>query len=202
MARKIKAPPGLDYDPVMGAHPNLSFGVARAEGTNGLNATRFIAKRLFPVSAPKDWSSPWPAPTCYRHDVLLPVGASDDLVTPRRLVEAYDDQSFGDVKDLAIIVTLRFPEVDEPADPIQLHSAWETGRAFGMKLVRTYGAPTIAIMHVPARAARLGAPHIHLMLLARQLLPSGFGKFVRPLLADDGRDLVDGHWTDLLDRTS
>ncbi|MXP29642.1 hypothetical protein GRI58_12530 [Porphyrobacter algicida] len=49
-------------------------------------------------------------------------------------------------------------------------------------------------MHVPSRAARPGAPHVHLLLPAREILATGFGKFARPLASDEGRVLLDKEW--------
>lgn len=194
MAKKVKAPPGLDYDPVVGAYPNLSFGVAQAGGEHQLTATRFIGKRLFPVARPDDLDAAWPTPTCFRVDTLLPAAASSELWDVRRLCEAYDAQGFRGLRDLVVIVTARFPEVDESAAPLTLHYAWEQARSFGSMLVARYDAPVVQVMHVPARAGRPGDAHVHLMMLARQLLPSGFGKFVRPLLDEDGRERIDEAW--------
>ncbi len=88
MARKVKAPPGLDYDPVMGEVEHVSFGVIQADGDTPLNAEAVIGRRVFPVMKPKDLSRPWPQPTCHRLDVILPYGASDELSDPQRLAQA------------------------------------------------------------------------------------------------------------------
>ncbi|WP_265564098.1 hypothetical protein [Sphingomicrobium arenosum] len=194
MAKRVKAPPGLDYDPVVGETEHLSFGVAQAGGERSLTATRFVGKRLFPVSPPDDWGAEWPHPTCLRADVLLPAGAGDDCWETRQLCEAYDRQGFGGLRDLVIITTVRFPDIDGVASSMRLHAAWEDARGFARSLVDNYGAPLVMVMHVPARAGRPGHPHVHLMMLARELLPSGFGKFVRALLSENGRDEIDKAW--------
>jgi hypothetical protein len=194
MAKKLKAPPGLDYEPVIGDVEHVSFGVAQADGETQLTAEGFIGRRAFPVMKPKDLSLPWPQPTCHKLDVLLPKGASDELWDPQRLAQAYDRQCFNTIRDLVVIVTLRFPLVDVVPQLMRLHEAWELGRGFAAELVKEHGVAIVAAMHVPARAAKPGLPHIHLMIPARQLLPSGFGKFVRPLATDDGRALVEKAW--------
>ncbi|NNM76511.1 hypothetical protein HJG53_06290 [Sphingomonas sp. ID1715] len=192
MGKKLKAPPGLDYQPVTGDVEHVSFGVAQAGGDAGLTVEQFIGKRAFPVMRPKDLTLPWPKTTCYKLDVQLPRGASDELWDPQRLAQAYDRQCFSAIRDLVVIVTLRFPEVDE--GHMRLHEAWRLGWGFADKLVKDHGVAVVAAMHVPARAAKLGLPHVHLMIPARQLLPSGFGKFARPLATDDGRALVEKAW--------
>lgn len=194
MGKKLKAPPGLDYEPVTGDVEHVSFGVAQADRDMQLTAEGFIGRRAFPVMKPKDLSLPWLQPTCHKLDVLLPHGASDELWDPQRLGQAYDRQCFSAIRDLVVIVTLRFPNVDVVPQVMRLHEAWELGRGFAAELVREHTVAIVAAMHVPARAAKPGLPHIHLMIPARELLPSGFGKFVRPLATDEGRALVEQAW--------
>ena len=199
--KKHNTPPGLDYEPLTGAHTNISFGVIQASSNNGetRTASSAIFRRLFSVSRPDDAGN-WSMPTCYRHDVLLPAGAPDAWSDPFTLAKAYDDQGFS-LKDLAIIVTLRFPETELVPQAMTLHEAWETARAFTLdQLVRVYHLAAVCVMHVPARAARPGAPHVHILLPARRILPSGFGKFAKPLATDDGREVVDQAWTEWLER--
>lgn len=192
MGKKLKAPPGLDYQPVTGDVENLSFGVAQSTADAPLTCEQFIGKRAFPVMRPKDLTLPWPQPTCYNIGVQLPFGASDELWDPQRLAQAYDRQCFSAIRDLVIIVTLRFPEVDE--GQMRLHEAWTLGFGFAGQLVKGHGVAIVTAMHVPARAAKPGLPHLHLLIPARQLLPSGFGKFARPLATDEGRAIVEEAW--------
>lgn len=197
MGKKHAPPPGLDYAPVSGDDENLSFGVPQADcdGKGPLSLEQFVGKRLFPVQKPKDYSRPWERVTCFKSDVLLPAGASDELWDVQRLCRAYDQQCFEGIRDLAVIVTLRFPEVEAIPQIMRLTEAWEVARGFAMeRLVKDRGLAVVAILHVPARAARPGHPHVHLIAPARQLLPSGFGKFARPLATDEGRTLMDAEW--------
>jgi hypothetical protein len=194
--KKHTAPPGLDYAPVSGALEALSFGVIQAvPGAKPTNtAEGAIFRRLYPILKPVDAALPWLQPTCFRHDVLLPAGASDDWCDAQRLARTYDEQGFSLV-DLVIAVNLRFPEAEALPQRIKLHEAWEMARAFTLeRLVRVHNVAAVCVMHVPARAARPGPPHVHVLIPAREVLPTGFGKFARPLATDEGRELLDAEW--------
>ncbi len=194
--KKHAAPPGLDYSPVTGAIDDLSFGVIRVEpGARSTNtAEGAIFRRLFPVLKPDDCRQPWREPTCFRYDVLLPSGASDDWRDAQRLARAYDEQGFSLI-DLIVTITLRFPEVEVFPQVIKLHEAWEMARAFTLeRLVKVHNVAAVCVMHIPARAARPGPPHVHLLIPAREVLVTGFGKFARPLATDEGRVLLDTEW--------
>ncbi|MXP41877.1 hypothetical protein GRI75_09510 [Altererythrobacter soli] len=194
--KKHAPPPGLDYAPITGAREDLSFGVVQATtGTKKVNtAEGAMFRRLYPILKPDEPALPWSRPTCFRHDVLLPFGASDDWYDPQRLARAYDEQGFSLV-DLVVVVTLRFPEVEALPQPLRLHDVWEMTRAFTLeRLVRAHNVGAVCVMHVPARAARPGAPHVHVLIPAREVLPTGFGKFARPLATDQGRELLDAEW--------
>jgi hypothetical protein len=194
--KKHNAPPGLDYSPITGEMDELSFGVIQADPNQKQTNTAegAVFRRLYPILKPSDPALPWVQPTCFRHDVLLPAGASDELWNAQRLVRTYDEQGFS-LKDLVVVVTLRFPEVEALPQTMKLHEAWEMARQFTLeRLVRLHGVAAICVMHVPARAARPGAPHVHVLAPARELLPSGFGMFTRPLATDEGRELMDMEW--------
>lgn len=191
--KKHKAPPGLDYAPITG-ETDLSFGIVQAKDDGKHSATDSVFRRLYPILRPEDPSAPWRTPTCFRHDILLPAGGSDELWSSQRLANSYDDQGFS-LKDLVVIVTLRFPEVEACPQTMRLHEAWEMARAFTMqRIVSPHGVAAICVMHVPARAARPGPPHVHILIPARELLPTGFGRFARPLATDEGRSLMDQEW--------
>lgn len=194
--RKHSAPPGLDYSPITGTLEDMSFGVIQATPGDEQTSTAegAIFRRLYPILKLTNPTQPWSQPTCYRQDVLLPAAANDEWSDPQRLARAYDEQGFS-LKDLVVIVTLRFPEVEMLPQTMKLHEAWEMARAFTLeRLVRVHNVAAICAMHVPARAARQGAPHVHVMVPAREVLPSGFGKFARPLATDEGRELLDLEW--------
>lgn len=198
--KKHNTPPGLDYEPITGVHSNISFGIVQASSKGGAThtASSTIFRRLFPVAKPED-ASDWSNPTCFRHDVLLPSGAPDEWRTPQSLAAAYDDQGFS-LRDIAVVLTLRFPEVEVVPQTLKIHQAWESARAFTMeRLVRAFGVAAVCVMHVPARAGRPGVPHTHILIPAREILPSGFAKFAKPLATDEGREVVDQAWTEWLE---
>lgn len=197
MVKKIKAVPGLDYSPVVGEDENLSFGVTQADpqAKVPMCAEAVVFRRLFPVQRPDLYAVPWRNPTCEKLDVLLPPGASEVLMDAQLLCRTYDQQCFANIRDLVIMINLRFPEVDQVAGGMRLHEAWELARGFAMKsLVEERGLAVVQVLHVPARAARPGPAHVHLLAPARALLPSGFGHFARPLASDEGRALMDAEW--------
>src|SRR3546814_11531435 len=70
-----------------------------------------------------DVAAPW-EPTCYRWDVLLPPMAHDDCLDPKRLCEQYEAQACEGLKDLLVMMTIRFPDAD------RIHAIWEDVRAF------------------------------------------------------------------------
>lgn len=198
MAKKMRVPPpGLDYRPVSGVTENLSFGIIQADpdGVGGPNtAEGAVFKRLFPILKPDDAKAPWINPTCFLHSVQLPPGANDALWDAQRLARAYDEQGFS-VRDVLIIVTLRFPEAETVPQLLRLHEAWRISQEFvWSRVVCEHRVAAISVMHVPARAARPGSPHVHILIPSRELLPTGFGKFARPLGTDEGRGLMDEEW--------
>lgn len=196
-------PPGLDYRPVCGGDPNLSFGVVQNEPDAKLPTTAeaVVFRRAFPVQRPASHDSEWVNPTCEKIEVLLPPGASDELWDPQALCRAFDRQSFAGLRDVAIVITLRFPEIEAPASigegTPRLHECWHLASNFAAeRLVKERRLAVIPVLHVPSRAARPGPPHLHLLALARQLLPSGFGQFSQPLASDEGREIVEKEWAE------
>ena len=193
------APDGLDYVPIPGDDPNLIFGVIRATLAGADNtATEAIMKRLFPVARPADSTGSWPKPTCYRHDVTLPPWANSDYQDPQTLCRAYGAQAWAGIKDLMLILSFRFPETVSTPPMLSLHSAFERVRGYAHeKLSIERSIACVFAMHVPGRAGLDGLPpHVHVMGLARQLGPAGFGPFVRPLTTDAGRAIIEREWQD------
>lgn len=182
---KRPAPAGLDFVAVPGGPECLTFGVGRRQIGSGPTQTigKMISRRLCPgrtVALTEAWD-----PSCYRSDVLLPPNAMDECLDPRRLCELYEEQAFAGLKDLVVMATLRFP------DPDRLHHVWEDVRTFAReRLCNQRHLAVVAAMHLPVTVGSTNPPHIHLMMPARELRSFGFGEFVRPLVSDQGKQIL------------
>ena len=201
MGTRRMPPPGLDYVPVSGDDPNLVFGVIRTTLAGVPNsASKLVFRRLFPVAKPEDLEQPWPEPTCFRPDVLLPDWAPADYAKPQALCRAYDAQAWEGMKDLAIILNFRFPEtlgVDGGPPTLGLSGVFELVRAFCyQKLTKERGLATVLAMHVPSRAGiDFSPPHVHAIALARTVVgQAGFGPFIPDLARDAGRQILEQEW--------
>lgn len=174
------------------------FGVIRATlAGNATTAHAAVFRRLFPVAAPADPDKAWPKPTCFMHDVLLPRWANADYLDAQTLCRAYGAQGWEGVKDLVIIASFRMPETVSEPPTMTLATAYELVRSFAYRrLALDRKLATVIAMHVPGRAGSEGLPpHVHVMALARELGPAGFGSFVRPLATDAGRKIIEAEWT-------
>jgi len=190
--KKRPAPDGLDFVPVDGgSDPNLVFGVVRRRIGKGAiqTAPASVLRRLSP-GRKADVAAPW-EPTCYRWDVLLPPMAHDDCLDPKRLCEKYEEQACEGLKDLLVMMTIRFPDAD------RLHAIWEDVRSFAReRLCRERNLAVIAAFHLPVQIGSTNPPHVHLMTLARELKSYGFTDFVRPFAADPGKAIFAAEWAE------
>lgn len=190
--KKLPAPGDLDFVPIPGGDdPNLIFGVVRRQIKDGpiQTAPTSVIKRLCP-GRKVDVTAPW-VPTCYRWDVLLPPFANDEFHDPKRLCEKYEEQACNKLKDILVMITLRFP------NPDRLHRTWEEVRAFALeRLCRERNVAVIAAMHLPVEVGSTNPPHVHLMAMAREFQCFGFGPFVRPFSADAGKAIIAAEWAD------
>lgn len=196
--KKHNTPPGLDYEPVSGSNPNLSYGTVCADAGRRKPSRRLadvVFPRLYPIDRP-DPSSPWREPTAEVWEVLLARGVPDSLRDPKELCHAYHQNAGEKIQHLATIVSIRFPEAEETPPRLMLHDVWELSRGFGRHLCNTLGVAIIACMHVPARSWGLGVPHVHLIAPCRVVRPgTGFATFAMTLInPDEGRPLIDSEW--------
>ncbi len=196
--KKHNAPPGLDYSPISGDDPNISYGTVESDAGPGKPPRRLedvVFPRLYPIDRPNQ-QLPWTNPTAEEGEVLLARGAPDELRDPRRLCEAYHRGAGEKIQHLATIISIRFPEAEAAPPRLMLHDAWELSRGFGLHLCRFLGVAIVACMHVPARSWGLGVPHVHLVAPCRVVRPgSGFSTFAMPLInPDEGRPLIDAEW--------
>lgn len=204
--KKHKAPPAIDYDPVTGDHPDLSFGIVEANpqlvGQQSLNDILF--KRLYPTDRPTDPGQPWEKPTAERWEVMLPRGAPDALVDPQHLAEAYHAGPSHRIRHLAAIATVRFPSVEAtyPNPSMPLHDAWYIARGLAQRISLDLQVAALVVLHVPGRSWGMNAPHAHCLFPCRMIAGcSGFGRFV-PTLTDPetGRAYLDRMWAEWLQR--
>ncbi|WP_225421512.1 MobA/MobL family protein [Sphingomonas parva] len=127
--------------------------------------------------------------------MLLPSHASYDYLDPEALCRAYTQQAWDGMKDLVVITSFRFPETIAEPPSLSLQEAWELTRGFSyQRLVLDRNLAVVLAMHVPARAGKEGPPHVHVMALARELGPCGFGAFLGPLARDTGREIMESEW--------
>ena len=149
----------------------------------------------FPGRQPADPEKPWPEPTCFKWDVLLPPWASADYLDPQTLCRAYGAQGWDGVKDLVVIASFRMPETVSEPPTMSLPTAYGLVRSFAYQKLALERKLAVVAMHVPGRAGSDGLPpHGHVMALARELGPAGFGSFVRPLATDAGRKIIEAEW--------
>jgi hypothetical protein len=172
-------PPGLDYVPAEPVDGNSYGAAARSYGASINTAHSVVMRRLFPVDRPTGTGGPW-VPTCYRHEVLLPVKAPDACSAPDHLCDLFESQARERLYSLAVIMTLRFEHTG------LAHEAWELHRAFARsEFVRKRNLPVVLAMHIPQLSFRFNAPHTHLVIFGRRLLGSHFADFAADLFADD-----------------
>lgn len=158
--------------------PGLTFGVLRRSFKTHVNdATSFGWTKLHPIR-PARYSEEAPKrtwqPTAFRHEVLLPSGASDLMSDPRRLFETFEDQAVAHQTDLAVLLKLTF----DPGAP--LHVGWERARGLARAVfVAEHNLPVLLVSHVPSLSGTRtpAAPHVHVIALARVLGVRGFGGF-------------------------
>lgn len=198
VVKKHNSPPGLDYAPIGGDNPDISYGTVEADAGQGKLPRRLedvVFPRLYPVERP-DPQLPWIKPTAAEHEVLLGKGVPDELRDPKRLCDAYHLGAGEKIHHLATIVSIRFPEAELAPPRLMLHDAWELSRGFGVHLCNTLGVAVVACMHVPARSWGLGVPHVHLICPCRVVRPgTGFSTFAMSLInAEQGRPLIDTQW--------
>ncbi|TFI57138.1 hypothetical protein E2493_16645 [Sphingomonas parva] len=197
MAKKHKAPPGLDYDPVTGEDPDVSYGVVEASAGAGLPRRTLedvLFKRAFPTDKP-DRALPWPPPTADRWEILLPRGAPDEFSDPQQLARAFHRNERGAIQHLAAVTTLRHVETDAVPATMRMHEAWSCARQLGVELGAQLEIAVVVVFHVPGRSWGHGIPHSHLILPVRRVRPTGFTTFVMPLInAEEGRAIIDREW--------
>jgi hypothetical protein len=157
-----------------GETPGFSYGVLRRtyRGTAcNVSPAEFIRRKLYPVDAPPEGS--WERPfTCARWDVLLPASASDEYLSPHRLMEDYERHLFPWRQGLLCAVKIVQP-VTEP-----LQASYERIRAAARNASLKRNLPVVLCAHAPFLAgvdSRLRQPHVHALFAASELSLLGWG---------------------------
>lgn len=169
-----------------GSHPDFGFGVLRRHFSERVNAAAAFGrgKHRPGMRSGDGWEV-----TAVRSDVVLPVGASDDLRNPQLLLERFDREALPWKQALLVCVTLRFP------DTAHLHTGWETARGFALEaFARQRGLATVVVQHAPHVFGSDNPPHVHLMVVPRRLTTLGFGQYADEITCDDGQTLVHEQW--------
>ncbi len=169
-----------------GSHPDFCFGVLRRHFSDRVNsAAEFGRRKCRPgMRSGAGWEV-----TAVRSDVVLPVGAFDDLRDPQLLLERFDREALLFKEALLVCVTLRFPQTP------QLHLAWESARVFALEaFARRRGLATLVVQHAPHLLGSDSPPHVHLLVVPRRLTTLGYGQYDDAITCDDGQTLVHKEW--------
>lgn len=172
------------------------------EGTENFAFSRFwwegdgpregVASKVLKKFQPKIGEHDDPdAVTAARTDLLLPPDAQADYMDVRHLLERYDATLPTYETHAFVQVTLHFPEA------INMHSAWEEGRAFAMEhfvLNRQRRLAVIMALHAPSLAASGSNLHAHLAIPLRRVGALGWGEMERHLPNDRGREETFTAW--------
>ena len=158
------------------------FNWEEGEGSREPIAPRFIAKRR---PAAKEGS----IDTAERVEVLLPNDAPDLLIDPDLLVSTFE-ASYPNGETLAFTqVTMQF------ADAPSLHSSFEKARAWcRQEFCVDRQLPVMLVLHAPFRLGSANHPHVHVMVLSRQLTRLGWGKIDPTLGSDRNRQTAKTSW--------
>jgi hypothetical protein len=154
--------------------PGLTVGVLRREFSSRINSpAEFVRNKLHPAPCDADArrAQRW-APTCHRHEVLLPATAPDLLTDPEWLMQHYERAVLHDQPALLLAVKVSQLEAGS------LHGFWERSREFARsEFVEQRSLPVVLALHVPSLSPSRspGNTHVHVLVLARTLGEHGFG---------------------------
>jgi hypothetical protein len=146
-----------------GDTPGFSYGVLRRTYRGeacGVSPSEFVRRKLYPIDAPPDgcWDRPY---SCLRAEVLLPPGAVDEFMDPRRLLDAYERHMPAWRQGLLCAV-----KVEQPVfEPLQAsYERIRTAAKISFPLRRNL--PAIIIAHAPflsGASLEHRPPHCHVL---------------------------------------
>ncbi|WP_253190495.1 MobA/MobL family protein [Sphingomonas sp. LM7] len=120
--------------------------------------------------------------TAARFEVLLPRFAPGEYATLAHLVARFDETLPMYERHALVQVKIELP-FHEP-----YHVGYEVVRAFARQHFTVERAhPVILVAHLPGMAGSENKPHIHAIVLARELGPNGFGETNTRMCSDKGQ---------------
>lgn len=193
--RKAKVTPVIEHQELRGFRdgagqfPNFSFikYYWAGEGQRGWIASR-IEKKLNPGSGLDGEPSDMEAT---KWEMLVPAWAPEDYSDLGLCLYSYD-RSFGAAETNAYVqLTFHFPLAQNT------HHFYEMVRAFVRAEIidsPERNLPAVLILHKPQEAGSANDPHVHCMVLLRQLNQLGWGRYERNLPTDAGNREIYEAW--------
>lgn len=168
---------------------DVAGGVIPGEFNGKLNRTDEVVGRRITLH---DGNS-----TCQRHELLIPPHATDMLRDLSTLVKRYESQRLPAMRDLMILFTVRFKLGGT------FHAQFEAARSFAWtKLCVERRLPVVLVQHQPGLSGYAeGKPHIHMLILARELHDSNFLGFTT-LLKGSPKVTLAAEWATWPDRNA
>lgn len=170
-----------------GCHPDFDFmRYWWASSDNRPGIAPWIQKKLTPGSDPEFGQA-------LRADLVLPKAASGEYMNLAFLLDRFD-RTLPSYEQHAF-VQMKFTLLgDEP-----LHVGWERVRAFALQyLAGERRLAAVLVLHNPGVAGSGNAPHIHVIVPARQLTANGFGATDKGLCSDRGQEECWAAWQVLI----
>lgn len=172
-----------------GVYPNFDFTRywwASSENRPGI--APWVQKKLKPGSDPEFGQA-------LRADLVLPKAASGDYMNLAFLLDRFD-RTLPSYEQHAFVQMKFILPGDEP-----LHVGWERVRAFALEyLAGERGLAAVMVLHNPGIAGSGNAPHIHVIVPARQLTANGFGATDKGLCSDRGQEECWAAWQAFLEK--
>lgn len=170
-----------------GMYPNFDFTRywwASSENRPGI--APWVQKKLKPGSDPEFGQA-------LRADLVLPKAASGDYMNLAFLLDRFDRTLPAYEQHAFVQMKFTLPGC-EP-----LHVGWERVRAFALEyLAGERGLAAVIVLHNPGVAGSGNAPHIHVIIPARQLTANGFGATDKGLCSDRGQEECWAAWQALM----
>lgn len=179
--------------PLASANPPAEAELKRFSNGAGLQPGFYFERKWWDGDGPRAGIAPWvekkiqlgsdPAfGTAARSEVLLPRFAPGEYTTLAHLLARFDATLPMYERHALVQVKIELP-LYEP-----YHVGYEVVRSFALQHFAIERAhPAILVAHLPGLAGSENKPHIHVIVLARELGPNGFGQTSTRLCSDKGQ---------------